>query len=507
MRSPLGGINPSERRSDPYVADGNRSFDAPEGRDPTPLAAVYRAHAGYVWRVLRHCGVPDSDLDDAVQETFLVVFRRLAEFEARASLRTWIYAVAVRVASTRHRSQRREAARREHVGHRMHGAGAADPEAALSKVEAAELVDRLLDELDANKRTVFVLAELEGVKVPEISRILGVNPRTVHSRLRLARESFGSALKRMQAHEQGNRRVARLRPRPLLEQAANERPPVARRKAALAAVAARIEQGAIPELAGWEGLALGRSWAGPLGLPTAVVGVLGAAAAVVVALGSPTTGPRPSTSEANEPIHATIRPSDMTGSERGSPDTPNPTRSITGTEAIVRPDATIGDPSMPIARPPTAAGDIGSPLVQSGSTTEHANTPAVRMDSMIRDANDSDARRATASNAFPHGSSRAGEPTSPPPDGAVESTLAGETRLLERARDALRRNDTEAALAALDDHASEFPRGLLLDEARSTRLRALCAAGRADEAAALVDAWAPGRGGSRWHEVVAAACR
>lgn len=489
------------------MADGSRSFDAPEGRDPTAVAAVYRAHSGYVWRVLRHCGVPDSDLDDAVQETFLVVFRRLPEFEARASLRTWIYAVAVRVASTRRRSRRREAARRELAGLGMHGAGAADPEAELSKAEAADLVDRLLDELDASKRTVFVLAELEGVKVPEISRILGINPRTVHSRLRLARECFGSALRRMQAHEEGNLRVARLRPRPLLEQAANERPPAARRKAAMAALAVRIEQGALPGLAGWEGLALGSSWMGPLGLPTAVAGVLGVMVAVVVGMGSPARDTSSPPSEPSESDDAGARSHDVRATEQGSSSTLTPTRPIPADESIVRAGATIGDPSVPIARPRTAAHDVDGTIVQSVSAIEHAGTPAVRMEMMIGHGGSSTTRRATPSDVSRNGDVRADAPASPATDAGAGSTLDAETRLLESARDALRRGDTNAALAALDAHVSEFPRGVLLDEARSTRLRALCAADRADEAAALADAWAPGQDGSRWHDVVAAACR
>jgi len=79
--------------------------------------------------------------------------------------------------------------------------------------------------------------------------------------------------------------------------------------------------------------------------------------------------------------------------------------------------------------------------------------------------------------------------------------------LLEEARSALRRGELEAAFAALDRYAAELPQGVLLDEARSTRLRALCAAGRSEAATALADRWAPGQPGSRWHDVVAAACR
>lgn len=291
MHPSFGGTNHG-RTGPPPVPDGSRSFDPGDPSDPSALSAIYRAHSAYVWRVLRHCGVADDDLDDAVQETFLVVFRRLGDFRGQASLRTWIYAVAVRVASTRRRSERREAARRERAGAQLHGDRGIDPEDALARAEAARLVDDLLDELDPPKRTVFVLAEIEGVKVPEIARILGVNPRTVHSRLRLARERFGTALRRLQAREHGNRRVSRLRPRAVLEAAAADRPPAKRRKAAAAAVMARLEQGAMPTLGGWQTIApsSGASLTAP-----AIVGAVAAAAGLwwVVATAGPSTATAP----------------------------------------------------------------------------------------------------------------------------------------------------------------------------------------------------------------------
>jgi RNA polymerase sigma-70 factor, ECF subfamily len=540
MSSPRCGTNPFETRiRDPRVADGSGSFDAGGGRDPAALAAVYRAHGGYVWRVLRHCGVPDADLDDAVQDTFLVVFRRLPELDGRASLRTWIYAVAVRVASTRRRSQRREAARREHAGRRMHGVGAADPEAELSKAEAAELVDRLLDELDASKRTVFVLAELEGVKVPEISRILGVNPRTVHSRLRLARERFGSALARLQAHEANNRRVARLRPRPLLDRAANDRPPASRRNAVMATLAVRLEHGAAPTLEGWQALALAGRSAGSW-LPMAAIGAAGMAA-VAVAAAVATTSPfsRPyASADANR---------------HGSPPPPVATGAIASHEPIVRTGSMIHDPSVPNSRPGTATSVAGGPLGQSGTVSVQVDQAIMRTESTTGHGGlDAAHPRATSgargdppvpSNAAPspmrtasappraprpmstpaaglHGTDAGATTDGPTPAASAlmptpivdanatrAPTLAAETQLLEQARGALHRGDLQAARAMLDRHSAEFPQGLLLDEARSTRLRVLCAGGRAAEATALADRWSPAQTSSRWHDVVAASCR
>ena len=60
----------------------------------------------FVWQRLRQLGVPDCDVDDVTQEVFLVVQRKLHEFEGRSSLRTWLYAIALRKASDYRRRAR-----------------------------------------------------------------------------------------------------------------------------------------------------------------------------------------------------------------------------------------------------------------------------------------------------------------------------------------------------------------------------------------------------------------
>jgi len=63
------------------------------------LAALYTEHASFVWKTLLRLGVPERDIEDEVQETFVVLHRKLAEFEHRSSVKTWVFAVARRVAS------------------------------------------------------------------------------------------------------------------------------------------------------------------------------------------------------------------------------------------------------------------------------------------------------------------------------------------------------------------------------------------------------------------------
>lgn len=166
--------------------------DAPLG-GTAGFATLYEAEFAYVWRNLRRLGVSDSQLDDATQDVFLVVYRRLGDFESRSKLRTWIFGIVLRVAST----YRRTAARRrtEPLDERTSETEPAGDDL-LERAQAGRLLRRLLDGLDDDRRAVFVLAELEQMTAPEIAAALGVNLNTVYSRLRTARRDINAALAR-----------------------------------------------------------------------------------------------------------------------------------------------------------------------------------------------------------------------------------------------------------------------------------------------------------------------
>jgi RNA polymerase sigma-70 factor (ECF subfamily) len=148
---------------------------------------VYSAHFAFVWRVLRIFGVHESQLEDAAQDVFVVVHRRLSEFEGRASITTWLFAIARRVASANRRKDGRTDPLDELV---EEPAGVADTFAALSRAQAAATVMSILDTMGEDKRIVFALVELEQLSVPEVARMLEINLNTAYSRLRLARQAF-----------------------------------------------------------------------------------------------------------------------------------------------------------------------------------------------------------------------------------------------------------------------------------------------------------------------------
>ena len=150
---------------------------------------VYEAHFAFVWRVLRTFGVPDAALEDAAQDVFVVVHRRLPEFEGRAQITTWLFAIARRVAQ----AQRRKDGRTDPLEEEP--IGGSDTFAAFSRAQAAATVMSILETMDEDKRIVFALVELEQLSVPEVARMLDLNLNTAYSRLRLARHAFELAVR------------------------------------------------------------------------------------------------------------------------------------------------------------------------------------------------------------------------------------------------------------------------------------------------------------------------
>jgi RNA polymerase sigma-70 factor, ECF subfamily len=167
--------------------DDERSLEPEPSPEPLPsLRQVFDEHARYVIRTLRHFGIKEADVEDVAQEVFVTVHRKLPEFEGRSKLRTWLYAICLRVASD-HR--RRAHVVRERVtdsppidtGERT----GAEPDTHL---ESRAFVQQLLDVLDDDKRAVLVLYEIEGLTMREVAEVVGCPLQTAYSRLHAARE-------------------------------------------------------------------------------------------------------------------------------------------------------------------------------------------------------------------------------------------------------------------------------------------------------------------------------
>lgn len=176
-----------------------REASVPSAPDGVPAAPVFReifdSLAPYVWRTLHRLGVHPADVDDMCQEVFVVVHRRLPDFSGTSSIRTWVYGIALRVASQHRRGTR----------HRREELTASVPEASVhasqeDALHEKELLGRLaaaLDLLDDHRRAVFVLYELEEMTMSEVVEVLGCPLQTAYSRLHAARlivrNAFGAS--------------------------------------------------------------------------------------------------------------------------------------------------------------------------------------------------------------------------------------------------------------------------------------------------------------------------
>lgn len=162
--------------------------------------AFYERHARFVWRALLRIGVPETELGDAVQDVFLVVHRKLQEFEGRAKETTWLFGVCLRVAADRRRLayKRRElltSAPQQHQDEALGTAGL------VERRRASEILEAILDQMPEDQRIIFSLFELEGMTGVEIAELLDLPVGTVRSRLRLARDSFRGSVARLQARQ------------------------------------------------------------------------------------------------------------------------------------------------------------------------------------------------------------------------------------------------------------------------------------------------------------------
>jgi RNA polymerase sigma-70 factor, ECF subfamily len=191
------------------AAGGNLAVDAAAGAgsptesDVTPRR-LYDSHFPFVWRNLRRLGVPDSILEDAAQDVFLVVHRRWDSFDARwSSVETWLFGILMRVARNHRRSLRRRAWVVPSTGEIVEVVPStqAGPAELVARREAVVLLDRLLDALDDDKRAIVVLVDVEQLSVPQAAEALDVNLNTAYWRLRTARTQLRKALVRIKAAE------------------------------------------------------------------------------------------------------------------------------------------------------------------------------------------------------------------------------------------------------------------------------------------------------------------
>jgi RNA polymerase sigma-70 factor (ECF subfamily) len=160
--------------------------------EPGAWRELHASYSATVRTFLYRMGTAGGEIDDAVQEVFVQVFRSLGGFEGRADLKTWIYRLCVTHAGRVRRRRWLRNRLRRFVSASAAVSGEVQPDWSASETQrrAAAAVEALRP----LHREVFVLYELEGLSGEDIARVLRCPPATVWRRLHYARQEFERAV-------------------------------------------------------------------------------------------------------------------------------------------------------------------------------------------------------------------------------------------------------------------------------------------------------------------------
>lgn len=379
---------------------------------------LYSRHFRSVWSVVGQLGLYGAAREDAVQEVWIIAYRRLHTLDPQASARAWLGSIARRVVWR----SRRSAQRLDRRVNALADEPRSLPADASARYEAATTVRDALDSLSEEQRNVLVLTTLHGFTAPEVADVLEVPVNTVYSRLRLARRRLADYSVRQREVE--------------AELESRDAPPSQLRQRVLSAILPGLPLPLVGAASTIKAFALG-----------GIVGGFAVAGTVVAS----TDAPPPA------PAHVEPAPSS--------------------------PPAVVARAAPTQARPEEQAED-------REETDETDDRPSVEPVEPPRRARGPRHRRASAqveSRPQPEPEPAAEAEAEAEPEPARPALAVGaESELLTRAQRALRRKQPVEALRLLRQHELEFPDGALVDVREGAVVRALCAAGRSDDAARRV---------------------
>lgn len=163
-------------------------LDRAAARDEAAVRRLFRDNYARVHRhVARILGAGDSDVEDVVQQVFLAALEGANDFDGRSSVSTWLIGIATRRALDEARSRWRRG-RWSRISEAVGiGRPAGRPDHAVASRSEAEAA---LEVLAPDLRAVFLLHEVEGHTLAEISALTGVGISTLHARLQSARKKL-----------------------------------------------------------------------------------------------------------------------------------------------------------------------------------------------------------------------------------------------------------------------------------------------------------------------------
>jgi RNA polymerase sigma-70 factor (ECF subfamily) len=176
------------------------SADPSPTMNPSAIDAgtLFRDHAAFVAGFLVRLGAARGEIDDLVQEIFLVAHRRGGYVQGAARPTTWLAEIAVRVLSTARRTKRRRPEEPDDDALALLCTPGDDPERRADTTQMLARVQRALEAIPIERRAIFVLFEIEGEACDAIAAGLGIPVKTIYSRLHTARKEFAEAYERLE---------------------------------------------------------------------------------------------------------------------------------------------------------------------------------------------------------------------------------------------------------------------------------------------------------------------
>jgi RNA polymerase sigma-70 factor (ECF subfamily) len=182
---------------------------------------LVRRHQSRVFSLIRRLIRGREDVEDVAQQAFAKAYFALRQFDFRSAFGTWLYRIVV--------NESYDWLRKKRVRRLVYEADLSEDQlqqlaqyteeeraepSPARRVEASDLVARLLRRLSAEDRLLLVLKEVEGFSVDEVAQITRLNPNTVKVRLFRARERLAKLLDRMQRRKGGRGHEMQGIPRP-----------------------------------------------------------------------------------------------------------------------------------------------------------------------------------------------------------------------------------------------------------------------------------------------------
>jgi RNA polymerase sigma-70 factor (ECF subfamily) len=169
---------------------------AAEG-DIAAFQEIYKVASSYVYNIAYRISSNNEEAEEITQDVFLKIYNHLKHFQFRSGIKTWIYRITVNTTINAAKKRSRELKRRVDFNEDiLYQPSSEVLEQRLDKEENEALVNNLLKLLNPQQRACVVLRDIEGLSYKEIAQTLRININTVRSRLKRARETLLSAIKK-----------------------------------------------------------------------------------------------------------------------------------------------------------------------------------------------------------------------------------------------------------------------------------------------------------------------